>query len=72
MKHSEDLSVKGLNISGEKAFFLVSVETQVLRKKQKSKKRDERTCNQDCLCQILDEEQDPVSIAVGNLLIASR
>lgn len=72
MKHSGDLSVKGLNISDEKAFFLVSVETQVLRKKQKSKKRDERTCNQDCLYWILDEQQDPVSIVVGNLLTARR
>lgn len=35
MWHSEDLSVKGLSISGEKASFLISVEIQVLRKKEK-------------------------------------
>lgn len=72
MKHSGDLSVKGLNVFGEKAFFLVSVGTQVLRKKQKNKKRDERACNQDRLCQILDEHQGPVSIAIGNLLTTGR
>lgn len=55
-----------LNISGEKAFFLVSVETQVLRKKEEIKERHGRTCKQDCLCWILDEQQDPVFTAAGN------
>ncbi|XP_056351307.1 potassium/sodium hyperpolarization-activated cyclic nucleotide-gated channel 2-like [Oenanthe melanoleuca] len=42
------------------------VETQVLRKKEETKKRNRRTCKQDCLRWILDEQQDPVFTAAGN------
>lgn len=64
--------MKYLNISLEKAFFLVSVQTQVLKKKEETKKKDGRTCKQDCLCWILDEQQDPVSTAVGNFETSRR
>lgn len=59
--------MKCLNISGEKALFLVSVETQVLRKKEETKKINGNTYKQNSLCWILDEQQDPVFIAAGNL-----